>query len=69
MARKMTPAAKGKRAQARTPPATRSVSRVASSGRFVSGSPIRTKAASTRHAATLEKLGADPKVIKAAKRG
>ena len=43
--------------------------RSAVSGRFVSAAPLRTKAATGRLAATLTKLGADPEVVKAARRG
>lgn len=44
------------------------VSRSAATGRFVTAAPVRTKAASARLAATLESLGADPKVVEAAGR-
>jgi hypothetical protein len=44
------------------------VTRSGSSGRFVSAAPVRTKAGSKRLEATLRDLGADPKVVEAARR-
>lgn len=48
--------------------ATSPVSSSATSGRFVTAAPVRTKAASARLSETLKSLGADPKVVDAAGR-
>ncbi len=46
---------------------TARISKSGNSGRFVSAAPVRTKAGSDRLVATLKNLGADPKVVEAAR--